>query len=422
MAKQGMIVISEELKKETTQDFKWCVTTWSSLLNDPSTHDVTFKTSDGGNVSGHRAIVAVSSPVFHAMLYGNMKESNEKEITLPSVDTKTFKALLLFAYTGKIELDSENCLGLLEGAHYFNVAVLENKCTDFIVTLLNVKNCCAIASFAYNKRFDVLVEKCLAFIYPNAYKVVEEASFKSLPSDLLLKFCQSPDLCVREIHLFLAVVQWCQHQKANISDDIIRNVFQQIRYPLISVPDLLEKVRPTKLADLVLYTAALEFHHIPSKYGGPKIQLVRRKLYDFDVVNLTTSTMITNTDGPLVSITRKSNSDGWDGLCAVQISHIEQLPVNFKFILNQSKEDRSGIQIAIRSCLKSNLVANNYSGGIDGKGFTIGKAVDGTITMKGGNITTTIGHETMTTTKQHDTIYLCVYLYYYNNSVSFVMY
>ena len=38
--------------------------TFSSLLEDPSTHDVTFKTSDGGSVSAHRVIVAAGSPVF----------------------------------------------------------------------------------------------------------------------------------------------------------------------------------------------------------------------------------------------------------------------------------------------------------------------------------------------------------------------
>ena len=116
MAKQGVITISEVSKKEILQDSNWCSTTLSSLLDDPSTHDVTFKTSDGGSVNGHRLIVAASSPVFHAMLYGNMKESNEKEIELSLVDTETFKALLSFMYTGKIEIDSENCLSILEAA------------------------------------------------------------------------------------------------------------------------------------------------------------------------------------------------------------------------------------------------------------------------------------------------------------------
>ena len=110
--KGAPISISKVSKKGILQDSNWCFTTLSSLLDDPSTHDVTFKTSNGGSVSAHRAIVAAGSPVFHTMLYGNMKERNEKEIKLPSVDTETLKVLLSFLYTGKIEVDSENCLFL----------------------------------------------------------------------------------------------------------------------------------------------------------------------------------------------------------------------------------------------------------------------------------------------------------------------
>ena len=105
---------------------------------------------------------------------------------------------------------------------------------------------------------------------------------------------------------------------------------QQIRYPLISVSDLISKVHPTEVADLVLYATALKFHLIPNKYDGPKIQLVRRKLLDFKTVNLTTSTMAVREDGPLVCITKKSGSNGWNGLCAVHMSLTEyQYPVKF---------------------------------------------------------------------------------------------
>ena len=76
--------MSTDVKKLMDADSCWCSNTFSSLLQDTSTHDVTFKTSDGGSVSAHRVIVAASSPVFHAMLYGNMKESNQKEIELPN--------------------------------------------------------------------------------------------------------------------------------------------------------------------------------------------------------------------------------------------------------------------------------------------------------------------------------------------------
>ena len=419
MVEQGVFKVIG--KKKILYDSNWCFTTLSSLLNDPSTHDVTFKTSDGGSVSGHRAIVAAGSPVFHAMLYGNMKESGEKEIHLPSVDTETFKTLLSFIYSGKMEVDSKNFLSIIDTAHYFNIATLENKSFDLIATSLDIENCCAIATFAYNKMFDSLLEKSLTFMYSNAYTVIKNIAFKNLPSELMLRFCQSSDLCVKEMHLFLAVVEWCQYQQNKLSDDTIKNVLQQIRYPLISTSDLISKVRPTKVADSVLYTAALKFHLI-QKYDGPKIQLVRRKLLDFKTVNLTSSTMAVHEDGPLICITKKSGSSGWNGLCAVHMSLTEyQYPVKFKFILKQSNTDLSGIQIVVKSCLESELSASDFSCGVDVNGFAIEENIDGMITIKGGKITTTIGHKTMTTTRKHDSIYLCVYLYYASNSVSFII-
>ena len=73
---------------------------------------------------------------------------------------------------------------------------------------------------------------------------------------------------------------------------------------------------------------------MPNKYDGPKTQLVRRKYHnEFNVVNLTTSTIAVHENGQLVSITRKSNSNKWDGLYAVQMSLTEQLPIDFKVIL-----------------------------------------------------------------------------------------
>ena len=156
---------------------------------------------------------------------------------------------------------------------------------------------------------------------------------------------------------------------------------------------------------------------MPSKYEGPNIQLVNRK-FILGFVNYTTNTMTIDSDDTSVSIT-KTGSSKWDGLCTTQVYPTEQDPVRFKFLLKQSQSDRTGIQIVVRSVSRNNLSAGNSSGGMDGGGFNIGEKVDGVITLKGDTITTTIGHKSVSTTKHHDTIYLCIYLYYVNNSVTF---
>ena len=160
---------------------------------------------------------------------------------------------------------------------------------------------------------------------------------------------------------------------------------------------------------------------MPSKYDGPQIQLAKRKSM-LCFINITTATMTIKEDGPFVSITKTSRSNNWDGLCAAQVYPTEQHPVYFKFVLKHSHSDRSGIQIVTRSCSKGSLSPGDTSGGMDGRYFlpNIGEEVDGAITMNGGKITTTIGCKTITTTKGCDTIYLCIHLYYPDNSVTLI--
>ena len=185
---------------------------------------------------------------------------------------------------------------------------------------------------------------------------------------------------------------------------------------------MLEKVRPTKCADSTLYTLALEFHHKPSTYDGPNIQLVKRKVtYTlFDFVNHTSNTMIITKGTNNISIT-KTGSSAWDGLCVAQVNTpTEQQPVYFQFSLTRANSDRSGIQIVVRS-LSEALSPSNFSGpgGMDGGGFNIGDEVDGIISLKGDTITTTIGHKSSSITKQGDGIYFCIYLHYHNDSITF---
>ena len=52
----------------------------------------------------------------------------------------------------------------------YNVAVLENKCADFIGVLLDIENCCTIATFTNNKKFDGLLENACILKLRKLYK------------------------------------------------------------------------------------------------------------------------------------------------------------------------------------------------------------------------------------------------------------
>jgi len=263
---------------EVLKEPKWCCEVLSSLLRDPSTHNVVFVTSDGGNVSGHKAILAAGSPVFRAMFTDNVctGSEGEMEIPVPSVDTETFTSLLSYIYTGKVAVNSATCLDMLGAAMHFKITSLVTKLTIFIAASLDSNKVISVTTFACERNCSQLLDSCLKYMCANASDVIQDPDFIKLSHEVVLEFCKSSDLNVSEIDLFLAVCEWQKHNQ-KVARAVIKNIFREIRYPLIPNVDLVSQVAPTEMADSSLYITALEFHVNESLYKGPRSQLVPRR-------------------------------------------------------------------------------------------------------------------------------------------------
>ena len=267
-------------------------------------------------MSAHRVIVAAGSPVFHAMLYGNMKESSQKEIELTNIDSSTLKMLLSFIYSGHVRTNLMDCVELLRAADYFDIKELKTMCLDMVKEKLFdigfddlIYN---ITTLAIRYQLDSLLDVCVTHIEIHIEEVIDCSWFGSLPLSVLTVLVKSSNLEVRELDLFLAVAEWCKQQH-NGNDDDIKPLFKQIRYPLIPRSHLIEKVLPTNMADPDLYKAALEYHDT-DKFDGSEDQLkLRRYYFDFEptdddndddirIEHTAKGTLITN-DGPATFVT-----------------------------------------------------------------------------------------------------------------------
>jgi len=330
---------------------EWCNTTFGAILNDPSTHDVAFKTSDGGSVSAHRVIVAAGSPVFHAMLYGNTKEKHDNEIPLPLVDSHTLQQLLRFIYTGQVQTSCDDCLNLLHAAHYFDVSLLQVKCAEMIAASLDKHNYSKLAIIAAQQQFDFLQKQCLKFLETNISKVIEFEEFNALPAEYVLEVCNSSELNIKELDLFLGVTKWYNHQQYNLSGNAARDIFRAIRYPLMFASDLLEKVNPISMTDSELYKAALAYRLNLGQYNGPNIQLQPRKYYiEFHSDN--TDVEVQQTAKGTI-ITKRRNSWGTS-----TVSGSICVPMQFKMLVSNCDGDRDSITINIADGNKSSETLN----------------------------------------------------------------
>jgi len=381
------------------------VTAFSSLLEDPSTHDVTFKTSDCGSVSAHRVIVAAGSPVFRAMLYGGTKESNENEIELPTIDSVVLKKLVDFVYTGKVQTSLDDCLDLLQAAHYFGITSLENLCVDTMAASLDLHNYCNIITIAFQQQFDSLFKRCLEMMETKANAIICTSEFLNLPLPVMATFMESSNLEVKEIDLFLALVKWHSHQGDALSEDEVKNLFQKIHYPLISVIDLLDKVRPTNLAVPDLYTAALEYHHIPEKFNGPEKQLELRNFY-FNFLNSEGSQIEYTPKGTL--ITKTGNTSGWTR-CQTIITAKASQAVQFKIFL---KKCAHSIRLKLfYESVESRRVSSDIL-----RDF---QEVDGSVSVEDDKVCFKVGSKIMYIPKQQFSGQLCmrIYLRHTNDSI-----
>ena len=379
---------------------EWCYKIFSSLLDDCSTHDITFKTSDGGSVSGHRAIVAAGSPMLHAMLYGNMKESNEKEIELPSVDTRSLQYLLTFMYTGQVEATTDEWYGLLLAARYFNVAVLEAKCIDTIAASLNDLNCCKFTIFAVEQQLDVLLKQCYGYMQTHMDKIINTPEFKCLSAESMTEICNSSELCVKELDLFFAVQEWSECQKDSVPEETIKSIFQLIRYPLIPIANLIEMVGVSSQADPYLYKTALEYHILPNNFSGPQDQIKVRKYY-FDFCTTSVGMCIKHTPKGTV-IANQSEVQRHACKCYAEIHPTESKSVHFKFCLLKSYN--GDIRLYVGSQLsKTYAILHVHC-------HPLNQEIDGCITLNERHLQIKVGNEKAVMAYEDFTISFGVYL------------
>jgi len=197
---------------------------------------------------------------------------------------------------------------------------------------------------------------------------------------------KSPILEVRELDLFLAIVERCKQDNDAISDDDVKLLFQHIRYPLIMIQknDLIKKVHPTNMADPDLYKAALEYHDT-DKFDGPKDQLKLRKFYfEFEPLEYGDADV-------KIEHTAKGNFIKNNGLATsvncvaiMEIKRYDKIPFTFCLKSCQNKH-----KMLLKLCDSSNdieLDAQNVAK------LPIGKEVQGIISHRGDGIEAHIGN------------------------------
>ena len=195
------------------------------MFNNELMSDIKFVVGESDSrqvrIPAHKFVLAISSPVFQAMFYGQMAEKGE-EVELPDTDSHTLLEFLRFVYCDEVNLTADNVFAVLYLADKYIVPSLAAKCWSFI---------------------DANTTAC----------VKSDRAVSTLSHVTLVTLVKRESLRTKELPLFEAVKNWaeakCEEKRLEATGEALReilgNAVDFIRFPTMSQKEFAHHVVPT---------------------------------------------------------------------------------------------------------------------------------------------------------------------------------
>ena len=201
-------------------------------------------------IPAHKFVLAIGSPVFYAMFFGEMAET-KNSIELPDYEYESLLELFRYLYTDEVNLSGSNVMHILYLAKKYMLPSLADKCSAYLHENLEASNVFSILPHA--KKFDDqdLENRCWEVIEKHTEEAVTADEFVTLDRSLVESVVKKEVLNVKEAELFKAVDRWATQeiQRQGLSPDgetkrriIGEELLNAIRFPLMSQKEFLAVV------------------------------------------------------------------------------------------------------------------------------------------------------------------------------------
>ena len=247
------------------------------MLNNDRLSDVKFVAANSNGESeskqvipAHKFILAIGSPVFEAMFYGELAETKET-IELPDCDYESLLELFRYMYSDEVNLSGSNVMGVLYLAKKYIVPSLTDKCTEYLKEKLDRSNVFSILPSSQKYEEKALEDRCWKVIENQTEAAVKSEGFETIERSLLEAIVARDTLTIKEVALFKAVDRWatkqCEKQSLAAEGKIKRRilgeeVIKAIRFPLMTIEEFASFVPDTNLLNLDEITVLFKFFAI----------------------------------------------------------------------------------------------------------------------------------------------------------------
>ena len=194
------------------------------------------------SIPAHKFVLAISSPVFYAMFYGELAETGGT-IELPDCDSESLLELFRYLYGDEVNLTRSNVMQVLYLARKYLVPSLAERCTEYLREHLEASNVFSILPQAQKFEDKDLEERCWSVIESHTEEAVTSDDFVTLERSVVESVVKRERLNVKEVDLFKAVDRWAskevERQGLTPDGEVKRRVLgeeivKEIRFPVMS--------------------------------------------------------------------------------------------------------------------------------------------------------------------------------------------
>lgn len=248
-------------------------------------------------IPAHKYVLAVSSPVFFTMFYGDLAESGDS-VNITDCAPDVFLRFLRYIYCDEASFEDIDCaIKVWRLADMYDVPSLARECVKYLDGNMEPLDAFDVLTYARQFNDEEMETACWEVIDYNAEVIVADESFLDLKQELLLSFVERSSACIQETTLFQALDGWaakrCEEASITVNGENKRrflgeDLLKQFRFSLMSPTQFSDVVIPT---EILLLTEVIDvfkqFTSVPVP-GGFKFSFSPRKTADKPVSSFNT--------------------------------------------------------------------------------------------------------------------------------------